>query len=53
MRVVIEEGFGFNQVTVDNEELQDNLSIKDAKKCIDMLTDALDRVKELFDGYIF
>lgn len=50
MRVVIEEDF--DQVTVDGEELSEDLSIKNAKKCIDLLTEALDRAKELLDGCI-
>lgn len=52
MRIAIEEDFDYNQVTVDGEELSEDLAIKNAKKCIDLLTEALDRAKELFDGCI-
>lgn len=50
MTIVITEDFEANQILVDNEKLSSDLSIKNAKKCIDMLIDALDRAKELFDG---
>ena len=49
MTIVIEDDFESNQILVDNEELSSNLSIKNAKKCIDMLVDALDRTKKLFN----
>ena len=50
MTIVITEDFESNQILVDNEKLSSDLSIKNAKKCVDMLIDALDRAKELFDG---
>lgn len=53
MTIVIEDDFESNQILVDNEELSSNLSIKNAKKCIDMLVDALDRAKKLFNDCFY
>lgn len=54
MTIVIEENdFESNQILVDNEELSGDLSIKNAKKCINMLIDALDRAKKLFNDCFY